>query len=198
VPKDGGDAVKAGGWVAILVIAVVVLGFVGWYVNGLNRVVRLHEAVNSSWAQVETMLQRRNDLIPNLVNTVKGYASHEEELFTEITRLRSQWAGASTVGEKIDNARAMESALGRLMLVAENYPQLRATENFQTLQAQLEGSENRIAVERTRYNEAVRAFNTYIREVFGKFFAKRRGLAEPAPYFEAAPEAEKVPEVRFD
>ncbi|MFH1313852.1 MAG: LemA family protein [Candidatus Eisenbacteria bacterium] len=189
---------KAGGWIAIVVIAVVIIGVVGWYINGLNRVVRMHEGVGSSWAQVETMLQRRNDLIPNLVNTVKGYASHEEELYSEITRLRSQWAGAATVGEKIENARAMESALGRLMVVVENYPQLRATENFQTLQAQLEGSENRIAVERSRYNEAVRAFNTYIREVFGKFFAKRRGLTEPKPYFEAAPEAQEVPEVKFD
>lgn len=188
---------KAGIWIVILIIAVVIIGFVVWYINGLNRVVRLHEGVSSSWAQVETMLQRRNDLIPNLVNTVKGYASHEEELFSEITRLRSQWAGAKTVKEKIDNARAMDSALGRLMVVVENYPQLRATENFQTLQAQLEGSENRIAVERRRYNEAVRAFNTYIREVFGKFFAKRRGLTEPEPYFEAAPEAEAVPEVQF-
>jgi LemA protein len=188
---------KAGAWIGIIVIVVILLGFVGWYVNGLNRVVRLDEAVSERWAQVETMLQRRNDLIPNLVNTVKGYASHEEELFEEITRLRSQWAGARTVSEKIENARSIESALGRLMVVVENYPQLRATENFQTLMAQLEGSENRISVERKRYNEAVRAFNTYIREVFGKFFAKRRGLTEPQPYFEAAPEAETVPEVQF-
>jgi LemA protein len=160
-------------------------------------VVRLHESVGESWAQVETMLERRNDLIPNLVNTVKGYASHEEELFTEITKLRSQWSAAGTVEQKIDNARAMDSALGRLMVVVENYPQLRATENFQTLQAQLEGSENRIAVERRRYNQAVRIFNTYRREVFGKWFAKRRGLTEPEPYFEAAPEAHEAPEVQF-
>jgi LemA protein len=187
-----------GAWIAIIVIVIIVIGFVAWYINGLNKVVRLHEAVGESWAQVETMLQRRNDLVPNLVSTVKGYASHEEELFTEITRLRSQWAAAGTVEQKIGNAQAMGSALGRLMLVAENYPQLRATENFQTLQAQLEGSENRIAVERRRYNTAVRAFNTYIREVFGEFFAKRRGLTEAEPYFEAAPEAQEVPEVKFD
>jgi LemA protein len=189
---------KAGGVLAIVVIVVIGLIFVAWYINGLNKVVRLHEAVSERWAQVETVIQRRNDLIPNLVNTVKGYAGHEEQLFTEITRLRTQWAGASTVTEKIESARAMDSALGRLMVVVENYPQLLASQNFQTLQAQLEGTENRIAVERMRYNEAVRAFNTYIREVLGSFFAKRKGLQEPQPYFEAAPEAQEVPEVQFD
>ncbi len=188
---------SAGFWVGIIILVVVVIGFVGWYINGLNKVVRLHEAVNEKWAQVETMIQRRNDLIPNLVNTVKGYAGHERELFEEITKLRSQWAKAATIKDKIENARAMESALARLMVVVENYPELKASENFQTLMAQLEGAENRISTERKRYNEAVRAFNTYIREVFGKFFAKRRGLTEPAPYFEAAPGAEKVPEVKF-
>ncbi len=188
---------KAGGWIALILIVVIVAAVVGWYVNGLNRVVRLYENVNEKWAQVETMIQRRNDLIPNLVNTVKGYAEHERGLFEEITRLRSQWATAKTIEEKIENARAMESALARLMVVVENYPQLRASENFQTLQAQLEGSENRIAVERMRYNEAARQFNTYIQEVFGRFFAKRRGLAKPVPYFEAAPEAKQVPKVEF-
>jgi LemA protein len=189
---------REGGIIGIIILVVIVVGFGIWYISGLNKVVRLHEAVGESWAQVETMLQRRNDLIPNLVNTVKGYASHEEELFQEITRLRTQWAGAQTVEQKIDNAQAMGSALGRLMVVVENYPDLKASQNFQTLQAQLEGSENRIAVERRRYNLAVRQFNTYIREVFGKFFAKRRNLTEPEPYFEAAPEAREVPEVDFE
>jgi LemA protein len=188
---------KSGAVIGIVVIVIIAIGFVAWYVNGLNKVVRLHEAVSERWAQVETMLQRRNDLIPNLVNTVKGYASHEEELFSEITRLRSQWAGAQTVGAKIENARAMDSALGRLMVVVENYPELKASQNFQTLQAQLEGAENRISTERVRYNEAVRGFNTYIREVFGKFFAERRGLTEPVPYFEAAPQAQEPPQVQF-
>jgi LemA protein len=189
---------SAGALISIIVLVVVILGGVGWYVNGLNRVVRLHETVNEKWAQVETMLQRRNDLIPNLVNTVQGYATHEKTVFEDIARLRSQWAEARTVPEKIQNAQEMEGALGRLMAVVENYPQLRATENFQTLQAQLEGAENRIATERVRYNDAARAFNTYIQEVFGKFFAKHRGLTEQAPYFQAAPGAEKVPEVKFN
>jgi len=181
---------------AVALVIAIVLVMV--YVNGMNKVVRLDEAVSESWAQVETMLQRRNDLIPNLVNTVKGYASHEEDLFMEITRLRSQWSGAGTVEEKIEKAQAMDSALGRLMVVVENYPELQASENFQTLQAQLEGTENRIAVERRRYNQAVRAFNTYIREVLGSIFAKRKGLTDPQPYFEAEPESHEVPEVKFD
>jgi LemA protein len=189
---------KAGGIVATVIVLAVVLILVMVYINGLNKVVRLDEGVDEGWAQVETMLQRRNDLIPNLVNTVRGYASHEENLFQEITRLRSQWSDAGTVQEKIEKAQAMNSALGRLMVVVENYPELKASQNFQTLQAQLEGTENRIAVERRRYNEAVRAFNTYIREVLGGWFAKRKGLDEPRPYFEAAPEAQEVPEVQFE
>ncbi|MFZ1946458.1 MAG: LemA family protein [bacterium] len=188
---------SAGAWIGLVVIVAVVLGVVAWYVGGLNKVVRLHETVNEKWAQVETMLQRRNDLIPNLVNTVSGYMTYEKDLLEEITRLRSQWGQAGTVQQKIDNARAMDSALGRLMVVVENYPDLKAVMNFQTLMAELEGTENRIATERVRYNDSVRAFNTYIREVFGKFFAKRRGLTEPMPYFEAAPGADKVPEVKF-
>jgi len=188
---------KAGAIVGLVVVAAVVLGLVGWYVGGLNKVVRLHEAVNERWAQVETMLQRRNDLIPNLVATVTGSTDYERGVLEEGTRLRSQWGQAGTVQQKIENAQAMESALGRLMVVVERYPELKAVANFETLMAQLEGAENRISTERVRYNDAVRAFNTYIREVFGKFFAKRRGLSEPMPYFEAAPEAEKVPEVKF-
>jgi LemA protein len=194
----GGKWMKAtGAVVGIIILAVVVLGSVGWYVSGLNKAVRLHETCNEKWAQVETMIQRRNDLIPNLVSSVSGYMTFEKGTLEEITRLRSQWSQASTLEQKIDNAQAMDAALGRLMVVVENYPELKASENFQTLMAELEGTENRIATERVRYNDAVRAFNTYQREVFGKFFTKRRGLTEPMPYFEAAPGAEKVPEVKF-
>lgn len=188
---------KAGGYIAIVVIVIVAIAAISWYINGLNRVVRLHESVSAAWAQVETQLQRRYDLIPNLVSTVKGYASHEKELFSEITRLRSQWASAQTTEAKIENARAMEGLLARLMVVVENYPDLKASENFRTLQAQIEGTENRIAVERKRYNDAVRGFNTYQREVLGGFFAKRKGLTEPEPYFEAAEVAQEAPQVEF-
>jgi LemA protein len=182
--------------VVVVLLLIAGIGF-GWYISGLNRVVRLDENVNAAWAQVENQLQRRHDLIPNLVNTVKGYAAHEEELFTEITRLRSDWARAGNRGEQIEAARGLGGALSRLLLVAENYPQLRANENFLTLQAQLEGTENRIATERMRYNQAVRGFNAYIRTVFGSFFAARRNLSEPAEYFESEEAATTVPEVEF-
>ncbi len=188
---------KAGGYIALVVIVVLVIGAISWYINGINRAVRLHENVGASWAQVEAQIQRRYDLIPNLVSTVKGYAGHEEGLFTEITSLRSQWAGAQSKEAKIENAQELEGMLARLMVVVESYPDLKASENFRTLQAQIEGTENRISVERKRYNDAVREFNTYQRGVLGSFFTKRRGLTEPEVYFEAAPEAQEAPKVEF-
>ena len=184
----------------IIIIAVVALIIVGlsWYIGGLNRVVRMQEAVGEAWAQVETVLQRRYDLIPNLVNTVKGYARQEREVFTKVTELRSQWGKAKTVGEKIDTSRALDSAISRLLLVVENYPQLKSNQNFLALQDQLEGTENRIAVQRMRYNRVAKDFNAYIRSVFGSFFARKRGITEKAPYFEVADEAAKeAPKVEF-
>ncbi len=185
-------------FIAVLAVlfVFVVIGL-SWYISGLNRVVVLHEAVKAEWSQVETQLQRRNDLIPNLVNTVKGYAAHEKGIFTEITKLRSQWASATTRQDKIETANKMTDAISRLLLVAENYPDLKANENFLTLQSQLEGTENRISVARRRYNEKVRDFNTYIRTVFGSFFAKRRNLDRPEVYFEAEATAKAVPKVEF-
>ena len=179
------------------VILLVVIIAAGWLIGGLNHVVRLDEDVNSAWAQVENQLQRRNDLIPNLVNTVKGYAAHEKGLFTEITALRSQWAKAQTREQKIETANQITGALSRLLLVAENYPDLKANQNFLALQSQLEGTENRIAVERMRYNNAIKVFNTYRRTVFGSFFASMRGLNQPREYFEAAETAKEVPVVQF-
>ena len=184
-------------WIVLGIIALVVIIGVGWFIGGLNRAVVLDENVNSAWAQIDSQLQRRNDLIPNLVNTVKGYASHERELFTRVTELRSQWGEAKTVDEKMDNANQMTGALSRLLLVAENYPELKANENFLALQAQLEGTENRIAVERMRYNNAVQIFNSYRRTVFGAFFTSMRGLTEPREYFEAQDTAREVPVVSF-
>jgi LemA protein len=160
-------------------------------------VVKLDENVNSAWAQVENQLQRRNDLIPNLVNTVKGYAQQEKEVFTRVTELRSQWAKAGTRQQQIDTANELSGALSRLLLVAENYPQLKSNQNFLTLQSQLEGTENRISVERMRYNNAVKAFNSYRRTVFGAFFASLRGLDRPREYFQASDEAAQVPKVAF-
>jgi len=183
--------------IVLAVLLVLVVIFAGWYISGINRLVAIHENVSASWAQVENQLQRRNDLIPNLVSTVKGYMTHEEKVLTDITKLRSQWGQAQTTQQKIGNANQMTAALSRLLLVVERYPDLKANQNFLSLQAQLEGTENRVAVERMRYNKAVRAFNTFRRTVFGSFFAARRGLTEPAVYFEVEEAATKVPEVKF-
>ncbi|MEW5894700.1 MAG: LemA family protein [Candidatus Omnitrophota bacterium] len=186
-------------WVGILIGIVVVLliGF-SWYIGGYNRAIGLDERVDSGWAQIENQLQRRNDLIPNLVNTVKGFAQQEREIFTEVTRLRSQWGQAQSREQQIETANEMTGALSRLLLVAENYPQLKSNENFLALQSQLEGTENRIAVERMRYNDAVRDFNQFRRSFFGRFFTNAAGVTEPAVYFEATEDARTtVPEVVF-
>lgn len=180
-----------------VVLLLVLVSIGGWFIRGLNTVVALDEDVNQSWAQVENQLQRRADLVPNLVNVVKGYAAHEQELFTKVAELRSQWGKAGTREEKIGAAGEMSGALSRLLLVAENYPELKANQNFLSLQSQLEGTENRIAVERRRYNQAVQTFNTYIRTVFGSVFANMRALHKPAQYFEADKAASAVPEVKF-
>ena len=185
------------GLLVLIVVVVFLLGLAGWFIRGLNYAVILDENVNQAWAQVENQLQRRNDLVPNLVNTVKGYAGHEKELFVKVTELRSQWAGAITREKKMATAREMGGVLSRLLLVAENYPDLKANQNFLTLQSQLEGTENRIAVERRRYNQSVMAFNAYRRTVFGSLFTSMRSLTEPAEYFEAEEAAMVVPEVKF-
>ena len=169
----------------------------GWYQGGYNAAISKDEAVKSAWAQVENQLQRRNDLIPNLVNTVKGFAAQEKGIFTEVTRLRSQWGEARTIADKIETANAISSSLSRLLLVAENYPQLKSNENFLALQSQIEGTENRIAVERMRYNLTAKDFNVFRRELFGQFFAARAGAHEPAVYFKADEKAKQAPVVTF-
>jgi len=180
----------------VVLVLVVIIG-VAVYVSGLNKVVRLDEAVQAQWAQVETVIQRRYDLIPNLVATVKGYADFEKEVLTEVTSLRSQWQQAQTREEKLGLAAQLDSILPKINVIVERYPELKASEGFVTFQKQLEGTENRISVERNRYNEAVRAFNSHIRTVFGSFFARKRGLDKPAEYYEAVPGAETPPKVEF-
>lgn len=177
----------------IVVVAVLVLGSI---MMG-NQIVALSENCISKWAQADTVLQRRYDLIPNLVSTVKGYAAHEQGLFEEISRLRSQWAGAKTPSEKATAATQLEAGLGRLIMVAESYPQLKASENFMGLQTELAGTENRISVERQRYNEAVRAFNTRIRQFPWSMFASMKGLDTPMNYIEAKEQAKDAPQVQF-
>ena len=192
---------KKGLLIALGVVGVVVfvaLLLIGWFIAIGNRLVALDENVQTAWAQVETVLQRRYDLIPNLVATVKGYAKHEKGLLEEVTRLRSQWGAARTVDEKVKAAGQLEGTLSRLLLVAEQYPDLKANQGFRDLQYELAGTENRISVERQRYNEAVRAYNTAVRQFPGSLVAGIRGFSADATYFEAAAPAKQAPKVDFD
>lgn len=181
--------------VGIVILILVVIPF-SIFKGSYNRFVTLEENTDAQWANVETVLQRRFDLIPNLVSTVKGFAEQEKEVFTEVTRLRSQWGEARSANEKVGVANQMQGALGRLMLVAENYPQLKSNQNFLSLQDELAGTENRISVERRRYNEAVRDYNTAIRKFPGMIVANLSGFEKRTP-FEAAEGADTVPTVEF-
>jgi len=182
--------------VLLALVAVIVLGALS-LVSLNNRLVALRENCGTAWAQVDTVLQRRFDLIPNLVATVKGYAAHEKDILEDVTRLRSQWAGAATTSQKAQTASQLEGVIGRLLVVAERYPDLKANENFRDLQAQLEGTENRITVERQRYNEAVRAYNTAVQQFPGSLLANMRGFKTNTAYFESAPATKEAPKVDF-
>lgn len=190
-------ATRSGGkfWLLGILGLVVLAGL--WLAATNNRLVTLQESVKQAWAQVETVLQRRFDLIPNLVNTVKGYAEHEQGVLEEVTRLRSQWGQAKTIDEKATAASALEGTLSRLLLVAENYPDLKADQNFRDLQVELAGSENRVAVERGRYNEAVRNYNTAVRQFPTNLAAGLLGFSMDSAYFEAGKEAQTAPKVDF-
>jgi LemA protein len=185
----------------IVLIIIGILLLVGfstfrWVINGYNNVIAMDENIKGKWAQVENQLKRRYDLIPNLIETVKGYAAHEEELFKHIADARTKYFQANSVKEKIQASNQLEGVLSRLLLLREAYPNLKANESFLKLQDSLEGTENRIAVERKRYNEAVQLLNTYRRTFFGRFFASLAGVSS-AEYYEI-PEAEKeVPKVQF-
>lgn len=183
-------------FIILIIIFVIVLIFFNTFKGAYNKLVALDEGVNSAWAQVENQLQRRLDLIPNLVNTVKGYAEHEMDVLTAVTNARSRVGSAQTIPEKIDANRQLTSALGRLLVVVENYPNLKADQNFLALQSQLEGTENRIAVERRRYNETTRTYNTVVRKFPDNIIANMFGF-ERKSFFEAAEEAKQVPEVKF-
>ena len=161
-----------------------------------NRFVTQEEAVKAQWAQVQNQLQRRNDLIPNLVETVKGYAQHEAGVFKDIADARSRLLGAQTPEQTIQAANQQTSALGRLLAIAENYPQLKANEQFNRLMDELAGTENRIAVERMRYNERVQEYNTSRRQFPSNLTAALFRFKE-YPLFEAPPEARQVPKVSF-
>jgi LemA protein len=182
--------------VVLGVIALVVVIIGGWVISGYNRVVAMDENVKTAWAQVDNQLQRRYDLIPNLVETVKGYASHEKEVFEHLADARTKYFQAQDVKGKIEASGDLERALSRLLVLQETYPQLKANETFLKMLDSLEGTENRLAVERKRYNDGVRTLNTYIRTVFGGFFANLAGVKQ-AEYYQI-PEAEKAaPKVKF-
>ncbi|MBI2136293.1 LemA family protein [Candidatus Woesearchaeota archaeon] len=178
------------------IVGGIILLLVLWYVGIFNSLIRLNEEVNNKWAQVETQYQRRVDLIPNLVNTVKGAANFEQTTFEEITKARSQWQTASGTEAKVKAANNVESALGRLLVVVENYPQLKATQNYLALQDELANTENKIAVERGRFNDAVRNFNAKIKTFPSNIVAGKLGYVDRT-YFNAKPEAENAPTVNF-
>lgn len=175
-----------------LIVVIGVVAVVGFY-NGL---VTKTQAIDNQWAQVETQYQRRFDLVPNLVNSVKGIFEQEQKVFGDIAEARTRYAGAATVDEKAQAAGGLESALGRLLVILENYPELRSSEAVQQLMDDLAGTENRVAVERRRFNDLVKDYNTTIKRVPGNLIAPMFGFSERA-YFEATEGAEKAPTVEF-
>ncbi|HZD33177.1 MAG TPA: LemA family protein [Candidatus Angelobacter sp.] len=184
--------------VIILIVIVLLLFFVGSaFVSRRNEMVVKREAVNSAWSQVDVVLQRRNDLIPNLVETVKGYAGQEVKVFGDIAAARAAMAGAKTPADKIAANGQVESALSRLLVVVENYPQLRSDQNFMRLQDELAGTENRIAVERKRYNDTLQDYNTYIGLFPNNIVASMSGFARNDAYFKAEGGAREAPKVNF-
>jgi LemA protein len=182
-----------------IALVVLILGaiMVAMYVRATyNDLVGMQEQAKTAWAQVENQLQRRNDLIPNYVETVKGYAKQETTIFTEIAEARARMAGARNPAETIAANNQLEGALGRLLVVVENYPELRSSENFMRLQDELAGTENRIATERMRYNEVVREYNIRIRRFPANLVAAAFNF-QPMPLFEAPAAAKAVPQVKF-
>jgi LemA protein len=183
----------------VLVVLVVVALMVGsWFVGRRNQMAIKREAVNAAWAQVDVVLQRRADLIPNLVETVKGYAVQEQVVFGDIAKARSALLGARSPAEKIAANGQLDSALGRLLVIVENYPQLKSNENFLRLQDELAGTENRIAVERRRYNETMQDYNTYIALFPNSLVASLSGFTRNDAYFKTEEGARQAPKVNFN
>ena len=181
--------------VAVVIIVIILIPF--FYLKGTyNSLVTMDEGVKAAWAQVENQLQRRYDLIPNLVETVKGYAAHEKEVFLRVTEARAKVAGAGSISDKIQANNGLAAALSRLLLVVERYPDLKANVNFIRLQDELAGTENRISVERRRYNESVRAYNVRIRRFPTNLLAGLFGF-DKAAFFEVPEERQEAPKVKF-
>jgi LemA protein len=187
---------KRGGLIGIVIVAVVLLMAGGCLVGNYNRLVTTKESVNNSWAQVNNQLQRRNDLIPGLIESVRGTALQEQQVFGDIADARARMAGATSPEQRIEAGRAMDSALGRLFVVVENYPQLRSNEAFMQLMDELAGTENRLATERLRYNDQVRSYNVMVKRFPTTLFARMLGFGE-ATYYEIAESARAAPKVDF-
>jgi LemA protein len=181
----------------VVVLLVVVLMVFGSYVSARNTMVTKQEAVKAEWSQVDVVLERRADLIPNLVETVKGFAKHEETVFGDIANARAGLLNAQDPGAKIQANNRLDGALGRLLAISENYPDLKSNQNFLELQDQLEGTENRIAVERRRYNQTIQDYNTYIRQFPNSIWAGIAGFQPNNQYFEASPASRTAPAVKF-
>ncbi|WP_018336465.1 MULTISPECIES: LemA family protein [Butyricimonas] len=192
-------------YIVIGIIVIILIGIFTWFKGSYNQMVSRSEGVSSQWSNVENQYQRRLDLIPNLVNTVKGYAEHEQNTLTQVVEARAKATQMRINFDQLDEKTIQQfnsmqgelsSALSRLMAISEQYPNLKANENFRDLQAQLEGTENRIAVERRKFNEDVKTYNAYIRSFPKNIIANMFGFTVK-PYFEAAAGAEKAPEVKF-
>jgi len=181
----------------LIVLGIIAVFIVVSFISAYNGIVSKKEDITAKWAQVENQLQRRNDLIPNLVNIVKGYAAHEKTIFEDITLARSQWAKAGTTEEKLKAAQTTDSALSRLLMVVENYPVLKADQTFLKLMDELSGTENRIAVERMRYNDAVKYYNITVKMFPGNIISNLFGYKPATEYFKAEEKAREVPEVKF-
>ncbi|HEX3544047.1 MAG TPA: LemA family protein [Candidatus Acidoferrum sp.] len=184
----------------VILVIILILAFVlgSAFIGRRNQMAIKRESVNAAWSQVDVVLQRRADLIPNLVETVKGYAMQEQAVYGEIARARSALLGASTPAEKIAANGQLDSALGRLLVIVENYPQLKSNENFMRLQDELAGTENRIAIERRNYNQAVQDYNTYISLFPNSLVASMSGFTRNDAYFKTEPGARQAPKVNFD
>ncbi len=184
-------------WIVVIVIVVIALIFFGQYVSVKNTLVSKNEAVKSTWSQVDVVLQRRADLIPNLVETVKGIAKQEQTVFGDIAKARASLLSAGSPQEKIAANNQLDGALGRLLVIVENYPQLKSNENFLRLQDELAGTENRIAVERKRYNDTLQDYNTYVQQFPNSIFASWAGFKKNDAYFTASEGARQAPKVDF-
>jgi LemA protein len=178
-------------------LLIVLIGF-SMYVSRRNEMVALNENVKQAWSQVDVVIQRRADLVPNLVATVQGYATHEKQIFEDVANARARLAGAQTPAGRIAANDQLTGALGRLLAIVENYPNLKANQNFLQLQDELAGTENRIAVERRRYNQAVQAYNTYIQLFPNNLVASIMGFQRNDAYFKATEQAQQVPKVNFN